>query len=350
MCFFSALAGHSGFGNYIEPGPTANYLGTLQEGFDVPLTTEQQQLLELMRRDNQAAGFPFAATEFWQREAKLFELAFSAFGINNVENELYNTRYHGTTRSDPRLYDWFITSYYRLLQQRDTLHLLEQFESTMLATSGATYNIGGSQIQIGEAIEIDGRKISADLLFTVDDIYNLIELNPRVVTDRVVVGDLGAGWGRIGHMLVQINPLATYVIFDIPESLLVSSTYLPRLLPQASTCMYAEARAMEEFDQATLASRSLWFLGSQQLTDCAAGAIDMLINVASFQEMEARQVNSYLRLFDEKLVSGYVYLRNIKKDLMSSVDEYNFPPRWEKSYFRNCRFSEGLYEAGFRTS
>jgi putative sugar O-methyltransferase len=315
----------------------------------MPLTIEQQQLLESMRKDNSTAGFPFTATDFWKAEASVFDSAFSNFGINSVEDEFYNTRYHGTTRGDARLYDWFLTTYYNLLKQRDSLNLLQRFESTMQANSQVTYELGDVKIQVGEAIQVEGRKISADLLFTIDDIYNLIELNPKIATDPVVVGDLGAGWGRIGHMLVQINPRATYVIFDLPESLLVSSTYLPSLLPDASVGLYPEARKIEEFDKATLASRSLWFLGSQQLFDCNTGAIDVFVNVASFQEMAPEQVNGYLRLFDVKLTAGFVYLRNTKRDLMSGVGDYDFPARWHKQFYRDCRFSEAFYEIGFRT-
>ena len=301
----------------------------------MPLTADQMQLLEKMRLDNAAAGFPFTATDYWKGEAKVFDVAFSIFGINSVENELYNTRYHGTSRGEPRLYKWFLTTYYNLLKHRDRLNLLARFESTMPANSGGTYSVGNVHIQIGEAIQINGRRVSADLLFTINDIYNLIELNPKLATEPVIVGDLGAGWGRIGHMLVQINPRITYLIFDIPESLLVSSSYLPRLLPDASVCSYMEAGAIEKFDKEILASRSLWFLGAQQLARCETGAIDVFVNVASFQEMEARQVNSYLRLFDEKLSAGFVYLRNIKKDFMSGLSDYEFPARWEKHFSRD---------------
>ena len=177
------------------------------------LSIDQRQLLEIIRQDIEKAGFPFFVSEFWQKEAAQFQRFFDKFGINDVEDEFYNTRFHGTTQDDPRLYQWFLTCYYRLLKQRDSLGLLDRFGSTLQDTgSFKKYHIGDVAVKTGYPITVAGRAVSPDLLFTVNDIYNLLELNPELVTAPIVVGDLGAGWGRIGHLLLQINPQATYVI------------------------------------------------------------------------------------------------------------------------------------------
>ena len=76
---------------------------------------------------------------------------------------------------------------------------------------------------------MDSQTLSLDLLFSIDDFYNLYEINPKIAHEPIVVAELGAGWGRLGYVLRKVNPRATYIVFDLPEVLLISQTYLPTL-------------------------------------------------------------------------------------------------------------------------
>jgi putative sugar O-methyltransferase len=314
------------------------------------LTEEQRRTLELMRTDNASAGFPFAASEFWNNEAGKFEQAFEVSGIANIAYGYINTRFSGITMNDPRLYEWFISTFYHLLRSRDHLKLLDRFEATLEEAPTHTVLQDGLKLEFGLPVTVAGRRISADLLFSIHDFYNLCELNPAVATDALIVGDLGAGWGRLAHLLLQVNPRIRYVLFDIPESLLVSSTYLPQLLPGVGHSRYAETRTGGAFPRDKLMGKALWLLASQDLARLPASGVDLMVNVASFQEMNADQINRYLEIFDEIAFGGHVYLRNNYFGAGSRVDEYRFPEGWLRRFSRTSPFSTQFYEAGWRVT
>jgi len=315
----------------------------------MPLSPEQSKLLNLMRLDNSSAGWPFCATEFWAKETEAFNSAFETTGINNVEDEFYNTRFSGITRNDTRLYDWFLWTYYQLVRQRDSLGLLDRFEATLSESPAYRAFVDGKALPVGIPVIINGRKMSADLIFSVDDFYNLYELMPEIATrEGVVVAELGAGWGRLGHVLLQVNPGIRYAIFDIPESLLVASSHLPGVLPDFSICSYGESRALAKIDREMLQSRSIWFFGAQQIEELAPGSVDVIANIASFQEMTIDQVNCYLDIFGKVARGGYIYLRNDITGACSNFNDYQYARGCEQIFRRLSRYSQFVMEAGYR--
>jgi putative sugar O-methyltransferase len=313
------------------------------------LSEEQKQTLELMRGDNARAGFPFAHTEYWRTEAAIFEKLFDALGINSVEGEYYNTRFHGTQPNDHRLYEWFLTIFYRHLQARDRLGLLKRLTSNLkVDPSSKGIAIDGIPLAIGHPIRLDGKDVSADLLFSIYDFYNMLELAPGLATEPLILADLGAGWGRLGYVLLHANPLAHYVVFDIPETLLISSNYLPRVCSGFSFCNYEESRS-GELSRERLLSKSIWFLGAQDLARLSPNSLDLLVNVASFQEMPSTQVNRYLELIHKPALGGHVYLRNARVGAVNNnrVEEYLIPRGWAEKFHRDAAYCAGFYEAGY---
>jgi hypothetical protein len=99
-----------------------------------------------------------------------------------------------------------------------------------------------------------------------------------------------------------------------------------------------------------LMEKALWFLASQDLAKLPANAIDLMMNVASFQEMTADQVNSYLEIFDEVAFGGHVYLRNEYIGGASRIDKYHFPEGWLCKFSRDSAYSAQFHESGWRVT
>ncbi len=178
-------------------------------------------------------------------------------------------------------------------------------------------------------------------------------VNESIIRDPVVVLDLGAGWGRIGYVLKRVNPRATYIACDLPEALLISSTYLPRLLPDELVHGYEQNRPLDKFTkQALIAGDGMRFCGAQDLERFQPGSIDFLINVASFQEMTVDQVGAYFALIDKKL-NGILYTQQVWQtpsvfNVVSGFDDYPWPSRWQRLFARHTTFSDRYFEAAFR--
>lgn len=232
--------------------------------------------------------------------------------------------------------------YRRILQQRDSPWLLHKLQAT-------------SKTERGYAYAMDGDLLSLDLLLSIDDFYNLYELHPGVATEPLVVAELGAGWGRLGHVPLAVNPKLTYVVMDLPEILLVCQTYLPKTLPHATVADYRFTRTVERFTRGQLLTKNLWFAGAQAAARFEPGAVDIAVNIASFQEMPLAYVEQYMTCFSGMARGGHVYLRQLRDgsahghhfDEIAGIDAYPFPPEWQRQYLRASVLSDEFFEAGY---
>jgi len=103
--------------------------------------------------------------------------------------------------------------------------------------------------------------------------------------------EIGAGYGALPYQLQRLLPSVRYTILDLPETLLLSGSYLTLLhgpegvAPVRSSVELSEARA----------GQARFFLvpnhGLGWLRECR---FDLAINIQSFQEMTAQQLDRYL--------------------------------------------------------
>jgi len=333
----------------IQLGQVANLLGVNRYnlarlvGRRGGLSQQQTSLLHQLRADNLLAPTPFRTTEHWKEVSRLFEREFYLEGIRDVETQFFNRSFSGFPASDPRLHGYLVYTYFSLLREIDRHGLLGRIPATCPVRPGFAY-------------EIDGCKVSLDLLFSIDEFYSLLEVKPDLISEPIVVADIGAGWGRLGYVIKKANPRAAYVVFDLPEVLLISLSYLPTLLPEVTFQTYLEARNLMELDRETLIKGGLWFLGSQDLLKIIDGALDIVVNIASFQEMTSGQIAEYFELIGRKGAGGILYLKQLWSGMthghhfteIRGYDLYPFPPRWEQVILRNTRFSQHFFETAFR--
>jgi putative sugar O-methyltransferase len=316
-----------------------------QTGARFTLTADEIAQLEMMRQDNRGAGPPYTAPKLWQLIVEEFEDVFRREGIGNPEEQYFNLRFSGFSPADARLHRYVCWMYRRILQARDSLGLLHKLRATCRRGRGFAY-------------EMEGDCLSLDLLMSIDDFYNLYEMNPAVASEPTIVAELGAGWGRLGYVLRSVNPGAVYVIFDLPEVLVVSQRYMQALFPDARVADYATGRKVERFTRDTLLQYSLWFLGTQHIRQLDRGAVDVVLNVASFQEMPLAYVAEYVRRFSDIAQGGHCYLRQLRAGdshghcygEIATLEEYPFPKSWVQRYLRPSILTDEFFEAGFAIS
>jgi len=305
------------------------------------LSPDQAGLLAAMRRDAAGAAVPFTPSRLWREVIAIFDQVFRTEGINNPEHQYFNDRFSGF-EVDHRLHRYACWMYRSLLVSRDSFGLLRRLSATCKEEELFAY-------------PMEGQLVSTDLLLSVDDFYSLYELNSAIATEPLVVVDLGAGWGRLGYVLQKVNPLCTYVVLDLPEPLLISQSYLPTLLPEATVCRYDQSRHIVRFDRETLRTARMWFLGTQDLLKFDAGAVDLMVNTGSFQEMPKTYVEEYFRYFSRVAAGGHCFLRQLRAgksqghrwDEIPGLEDYPFPATWMLQFLRSATFSDESFEAGF---
>lgn len=160
----------------------------------------------------------------------------------------------------------------------------------------------------GSPIEIrrGGRLISQDLANSIREYHAILSLEPALAGRRKRVAELGAGYGRLGHVFQQ-DGFTGYHIFDIPPALHVSQWYLSGLYPSRRVFAF---RHFDSFDEIRdeLAQCDLAFFTPNQMELFPAGYFDIFVSISTLPEMSPAQVRHYLQMLG-RLASSYVYLK-----------------------------------------
>jgi putative sugar O-methyltransferase len=153
----------------------------------------------------------------------------------------------------------------------------------------------------------NGEKINLDHFFSVEEYFFLRE-NIKLDDIQNVI-EIGAGFGRTAQAIIRlVRNITTYTIVDIPQVLALSACYLEKVL------------SLDEFAK-------LDFVNAFEIDENFLNslAVDLVINIDSFQEMPKETVRFYLENVVSK--SKYFYSKNpVGKYSPESVGIYGIEP------------------------
>ena len=126
--------------------------------------------------------------------------------------------------------------------------------------------------------------IDMDYLLSVEEMFFLED----VLIDSKNILEIGAGFGRLVHSIIQNYPnINKYYVVDLDWMLELSSKFLKKVL------------SSEDFKKVEFVTNTDYM----NLED-----IDLVINIDSFQEIEEKVIKTYLRFISEK--SRFFYSKN----------------------------------------
>jgi putative sugar O-methyltransferase len=321
-------------------------------------STTQSHLYDKMVLENNAAGEPFTPSPTsWLQLSTKFTKSFKTEGIGAVEDQSYN---HWLSCSDVHnSVFWRYVNYMaprRFTQNRATNYqdaVTVLYEHTLVKDhNDVLKKTQASGVGTSKVFKIDGKNVSWDYLLSVNTVITLAREIPALITGRHVVADLGAGWGRVGLVLKQFNPQIAYVIFDIPEALLLSQTYLPTTLPTEKCLNYEDhTNANIITRQELLEQAGLRFCGTHHLPKFEDKSIDVLINIASMQEMNQNTIKLYFDLIDHKAQYFYTLQYNnvTKCNTGFKTNTWPYPSTWNRiMHSDNIFYWQEYFESLFR--
>lgn len=118
--------------------------------------------------------------------------------------------------------------------------------------------------------------------------------------------EIGPGYGAQFDVILQMHPDMRACIVDIPPQLYICQEYLAARFP-GRVDRYHEAK--REGIVPTLENRQIVCLAPWQIEDLPSDAFDLLLNMASFQEMAPRVVGNYADHV-HRTVDRYLYIAN----------------------------------------
>lgn len=281
----------------------------------------------------------FRPAQQWTIITRFYRLLLRARGLDGFKSTF--GRFLSTYEpSNPWLFEAVHHLYRQALEKRDVWGLLDALEEPALGD--------------GTFIDYRGKRLSLDLLQSIDELYRLKEAMGFERDDAVVFCELGAGYGRLADVVLRAMPRATYMIFDLPESLLLSQHYLTTLHPQAKASLCPDSEKIVGSAEALRAHRLVFGLPHQML-DLPAGGVDAFINIYSFMEMSREQIETYFGIIDRLQVSA-LYLKQHKREAniydrsLNAASNYPVRPGWRKAFEGTATLFEHVFEAVWAVS
>jgi hypothetical protein len=170
--------------------------------------------------------------------------------------------------------------------------------------------IGKSTIEptLGNPIRLfrSDRLISQDLANSIRE-YNAILSDSKLLSKQPKrVAELGAGYGRLGHVFLSEGH-TKYFVFDIPPALFVSQWYLSGAHPRRKVFAF---RHIDQFSDvaAELEQADVAFFTPNQLELFPDRFFDVFASISTLPEMAVIQIENYLRQA-QRLAGNYIYLK-----------------------------------------
>jgi putative sugar O-methyltransferase len=233
------------------------------------------------------------------------------------------------------IYKTYVAMYADVLARTDRRHLLQSLEEPALGNPFL--------------VEHDGHRISQDLCNSIHELYSILGPDGVAASASPSFAELGAGYGRLGYVILQAVPGATYTIIDIPPALYLSQRYLTELFPELPAFRFRPfssfADVADEFNSATIR-----FLAPHQAEMLPAKSFDYFINISSLHEMTVPQVQNYFRLIDV-LCRGRFYTKQWRVSRTQvngcTLREHDYPvaASWRTLYHRTHPIQRMFFEA-----
>ena len=215
------------------------------------------------------------------------------------------------------LYRLFVALLWDQAMREDVLGLLERVEEP----------------EVGDPLRIHhrGRLVTQDLANSVREANRLVAHLPSGSTHHQIVAELGAGYGRLGFVLVRALSMR-YWVFDIPPALFIAEWYLQKVLPGRRFFTF---RPFDDFEaiRAELEASDVAFFTANQIALLPDASVDAFVNISSLHEMRHPQIDHYLQQM-ARAARHVIYLKewikfeNLADDMLTTRATYRFPEDW----------------------
>lgn len=167
--------------------------------------------------------------------------------------------------------------------------------------------VGESKLSLpGTKLEVEGLPYSTGLSQCLDFYTEIISRMGRSTACDVIV-EIGSGFGRLARLFRLSGRCRSYVLVDLPESLLFAYAFLKINFPQAA---FHVVRSPKDVHPDNTRNFDFIFCPVQRFEDLRIGHVDLLINTWSFGEMQQGCVDFLLGVVQKNLKPEFLFSMN----------------------------------------
>lgn len=153
---------------------------------------------------------------------------------------------------------------------------------------------------------IDGKIINTNNML--NDVRAKMVINLIKKETRPVVLEIGGGYGGFADALLSSEFNGTYINFDLPENLIVSSYYINQCHPNKKIKLYDSS--METLSRDELSKYDILMLPHYMIEKLDNESVDLSINTISFSEMGYENISCYIKNIT-RTTTKYIYHENM---------------------------------------
>ena len=204
--------------------------------------------------------------------------------------------------NDPNLWFSFYEDYQIFTENRELkknlyCEFISKIYEYALHSSYGSVLYGLEEPELGNPIRIfrNGKLISQDLVTSAME-YGLVSkhLNYLKLENPYVIGELGAGYGRLAYVFLK-STSCQYMIFDIPPALHIAEWYLSSLFPEKRIFKFRHFDNFKEIEQ-ELALADIAFFTPNQLSMFRENFFNVFITISSLHEMSRKQIAHFINV------------------------------------------------------
>jgi hypothetical protein len=219
-------------------------------------------------------------------------------GLLNVPYGMSKAYFGGTIKDVPR--NFYLS---------DTLHRLDYWS---LQTRGCCniHELSGPEIGNPFGICLDDTLIRAGSPY---QHYCAYKVSSVANSNKPIVVEIGGGFGGMAYYLLRDCPDVTYVDFDLPESIALTSYYLLKAFPQLDVRLFGELDSTYLMPRADVLLMPLFKLSSMP-----AGSADIVFSSHAMADLSDPALQHYLQIIGRVTRDPFLYVGN-----RSAVDGIN---------------------------
>jgi len=178
----------------------------------------------------------------------------------------------------------------------------------------------------------------------------IAELTSKEQGKKIVV-ELGGGYGGLGYFINKLIPEVTYVDFDLPENMALTSYFLMNSFPDKKILLYGEGECNEE----NLQKYDIIIMPNFEISKLPTAKANLVFNSYSLAEMSTETINTYI---PELKRASKAYFFHVNHSQLShslkadefGIDDENFkliskqPALWNMGRDANMDEFEYLYD------
>jgi putative sugar O-methyltransferase len=240
-------------------------------------------------------------------------------------------------RCAARIYAMHVAMLHQRVQSEDSARLLDRCSESLIGNP--------IQVRVGKLV------VTQDLCNSVHEYIHATQFTDMSKSPLRVL-EIGAGYGRLATLFLDVSPTCKYWIVDIPPALYISQRYLSEVYPEKKIFKFRPiARFSDVVDE--VQKSDVCFFMSSQIDMLPEKSIDIALCISNLHEMTKEQIAHYFHRID-RMTRGTFYtkqwLRSIAKENGFTISRSEYPvlPNWMERFNVRHPIQSWFFEAAYQ--